>query len=107
MNSVRLEQLLKFLDESPDDPFILYALALEYTSSNPELALQYFTALLNNHPDYLPTYYQAAQFYEQIDQKEKALALYSKGIELATLQQDLSTRKELQAALELLREDDL
>jgi tetratricopeptide (TPR) repeat protein len=106
MNSLRLSQLLKFHEESPDDPFIQYALALEYKTKNREQALRYFTELLNHHPNYLPTYYQAGQFYEEINQKGKALDVYHKGIELATLQQDLSTRKELQAALDLLIEDD-
>lgn len=105
MNSARLTQLLSFLEETPDDPFILYALALEYKSSDREGALHYFTRLLTDHPDYLPTYYQAAQFYEETNHIPKALEMYRKGIDLATRQQDAATRKELQAAFDLLREE--
>ncbi len=105
MNSARLNQLLSFLEESPDDPFILYALALEYKSSDREQALHYFTRLLNDCPDYLPTYYQAARFCEETNQIPKALELYRKGIDLATRQHDEATRKELQAAFDLLHEE--
>ena len=105
MNSKRLEQLLKFLEETPNDPFVLYALAMEYKSTDPERTTQLFNQLLIDHPEYLPAYYQAAQFKEENDLKEEALELYTRGIELAKKQDDHSTLKELKAAYTLLMED--
>jgi tetratricopeptide (TPR) repeat protein len=105
MNFKRLDQLLKFLEESPDDPFVLYALALEYKSTEVERSSQLFDQLLNQHPDYLPTYYQAALLREEINEKDKALNIYRKGMDLAAKQNDQSTHKELQAAYNQLIED--
>ena len=34
MQSTRLTKLLEFLESDPNDPFVLYALATEYNSSN-------------------------------------------------------------------------
>ncbi|MCU0358168.1 MAG: tetratricopeptide repeat protein [Cyclobacteriaceae bacterium] len=105
MNSERLRQLLAYLDESPDDPFILYALAMEYRTEKPEEADQLFTELLNQHPDYLPTYYQAASFQESKGNIDKAIQLYRAGILLAEKQKDSGALKELKAAYQLLEND--
>jgi tetratricopeptide (TPR) repeat protein len=102
MNSERLRQLLAFASESPDDPFIQYALAMEYRSEQPQEAKRIFGELLHHHPDYLPTYYQAAALCEQQGRTEDALKLYQAGIELAIKQNDRGALKELRAAYELL-----
>ena len=51
MNHSRLNQLLEFYKEDPNDPFNIYALATEYKSIDPEKALTYFELLIENHPD--------------------------------------------------------
>lgn len=104
MNSTRLIQLLKFLEESPDDPFIHYALAFEYKDTDPEQASRLFDHLLENHPDYLPTYYQAAQFLEEQGKIKEARQRYEQGITLATRQNNTGALKELKAAYSLLEE---
>ena len=63
MNTERLTQLLKFLEEDPHDAFNWYAVATEYRATDPDRALVYFEKLLTEHPDYVPTYYHAAQLY--------------------------------------------
>lgn len=105
MNSTRLTQLLKFLEESPDDPFIQYALALEYKATEPEQALHLFNQLLENHADYLPTYYQVGQFLEEQGKFEEARQRYQQGISLATLQKNTGALKELKAVLALLDDE--
>lgn len=105
MNSTRLEQLLKFLEDDPDDPFILYALALEYKSVDPGETGKLFTQLLEYHPDYLPTYYQAALHKEELGQSLDALSLYGAGIEIAKKQNNFSALKELQAAYDTLADE--
>ncbi len=56
MNEQRLQQLFKFLEEDKNDPFTLYAIALEYQETQPDEAMKYFEGLLQNHPDYTGTY---------------------------------------------------
>ncbi|HRJ28483.1 MAG TPA: tetratricopeptide repeat protein [Cyclobacteriaceae bacterium] len=105
MNLTRIEQLLKFLEEDPNDVFSLYALALEYKKSNPAAAGKLFNQLLTHHPEYLPTYYQAAMMMEESGNTIEALQLYQQGIELARKMNDTATLKELQAAYNLLADD--
>jgi tetratricopeptide (TPR) repeat protein len=105
MNLTRIEQLLKFLEEDPNDVFSLYALALEYKNEQPAEALQLLNQLLVTHPDYLPAYYQTAALMQENGEIKDALKLYEAGIELARKQNNLATLRELQAAHELLLED--
>lgn len=57
MNSERIKLLEQYVEDDPNDPFNLYALALEYQKQNPAKAGKLFELLLAKHPDYLPTYY--------------------------------------------------
>lgn len=98
MNTTRLEQLRQFLKEDPNDPFNLYALALEYLRlAETDEARRYFELLLKEHADYLPTYYHAAKFYETLDMTDEALRLLKKGMELARTQHQDKTLRELKS----------
>ena len=97
-NLNRVMQLLEFLREDPDNPFNVYALALEYQSIDPEKASFYFEQLLNSHQDYLPTYSQAAMFFADQGNVEKAKEIYRVGIALARKDQNQHTLKELENA---------
>lgn len=94
----RLERLLAFLEEEPDDPFLLYAIATEYNASEPHKSLEFYEKLLNDHPDYVGTYYHAAALYADLDEPGKAEATYKKGIEVARLAGELKAMQELQNA---------
>lgn len=98
MNSNRIEQLLEFLKNDPNDPFTRYALATEYRNTEPEKSLAYFEELLKDHPDYLPTYYHAAHLYIDFHKDEEAEQLFKDGIELAKKQEDALALRELQNA---------
>ncbi|MCG8323858.1 MAG: tetratricopeptide repeat protein [Cytophagales bacterium] len=107
MNSERLKQLFDFLEHDPEDSFTIYAIALEYLQENQEKAKEYLDILLEKHPDYLPTYYQAALLYQSMNEDKKAINIFEKGIELAQKTNSLMTKRELQNALnELLFEED-
>lgn len=97
-NLHRIQQLLAFLEEEPDNPFNLYALALEYQHTDPKQADNFFNQLLTVHKNYLPTYYHAAAFYAEEGNIQKAKETYEKGIELATKVQDEHALKELKNA---------
>jgi tetratricopeptide (TPR) repeat protein len=78
----RIEQLLEFLKKEPNDTFLLYAIATEYLKTDTQKALEYYANLLQNHSDYIPTYYHAAELYANLEEYQKANAVYLKGIEL-------------------------
>ncbi|MGB3849249.1 MAG: tetratricopeptide repeat protein [Tunicatimonas sp.] len=98
MSTDRLEALLGFLQETPDDPFTLYAVATEYRREHPEKALGYYEKLLAEHPTYVPTYYHAAQLYVDLNQPERAEQTYQKGIAEAQKQSDALALRELRSA---------
>lgn len=98
MNEDRIAQLKNFRKENPDDPFLLYALATEYKDEQPEEAKNYFDELLEKHESYIGTYYHAAAHYAEYYDRDKAEAIYQKGIQLAQEQQDAHALRELQNA---------
>ncbi len=107
MAETRLQQLIKFYEEDPQDAFNVYSLALEYYKFDVQKSEEFFNKLLTDFPDYLPAYYHAAKLKEELGTNEIALAIYKKGMELAKKLNDPKTRQELQSAYnELLFEMD-
>lgn len=102
MQEQRIVQLQQMLQENPQDPFLLYALALEYRKQDLEQANLYFSKLLQQHPAYLPTYYHAAALYTELGQPQEAKNTYEKGIALAQQQNDAHTLRELRNAYQNL-----
>ena len=98
MNSQRLQKLKEFHKEEPNNPFILYALAMEYEKTDLSLALQYYRQLLNEHPEYLPTYYQVAHIFWDNEEIEEANDIFQKGIALAQKQDNQKALQELKAS---------
>ena len=95
MNNARLEQLLQFLQEDPDDPFNIYCLANEYKNSDPSKAMKYYQELLLNHAKYLPTYYHAAELHINNNEIARAEKVIADGITLAIEQNDQLALREL------------
>ncbi len=100
MHNNRIEQLLSFLEKEPNDSFLLYALAMEYSTVDLEKSLLLYERLLRETPSYLPTYYQAAKLYEELEEEERASEIYEQGIVLSEQAQDTHTLKELRKAYE-------
>lgn len=98
MSEERIEKLLIFLKETPQDPFLLYALATEYRTDSPGKAKEYFDEILTNHPNYLPAYFQAAHLYAEMRLIAKAGETFEKGIALARSLGETKTLAELQNA---------
>jgi tetratricopeptide (TPR) repeat protein len=92
----RLDNLLQMLEKQPEDPFLIYAIALEYHSQDKnEDANIYFEKLLIEHTAYLPVYYQAGLFHVQLGDIKRALDLFRKGMLLAHSQNNVKTYNEL------------
>jgi tetratricopeptide (TPR) repeat protein len=99
MQNTRLAKLLEFLANEPNDAFILYALATEYNTLNDkENAFFYYLKLVEEHPNYVGTYYHLGKLYEKEGQKEEAIDIYQKGITAARTKRDMHALSELQGA---------
>ncbi len=98
MNHERVKKLLEFLENEPNDPFTIYALATEHLDTESTKSKMYFEQLLQDHPDYLPTYYHAAQLYADLDMIDQANRTYQLGIALAEKQKEHKTLQELRNA---------
>ncbi|HRN94619.1 MAG: hypothetical protein M9931_11970 [Chitinophagales bacterium] len=102
-SEARLKQLLDLELQSPNDPFLKFALAQEYAAMPDRIAAEmYYEILLEKFPDYLPTYYQYAKLQEEKNETATAKDWYEQGIALAKKQADSKTLSELEAALFLL-----
>ena len=99
MNSKRIEYLSSLLSSQTDDPFIRYGLALELLHHDPDQAIAHFEILLEEFPDYLPTYYQAANLLLEIGSLERAVDIANAGMAIAEKQGENKTRDELNALL--------
>ncbi|MEZ4699866.1 MAG: tetratricopeptide repeat protein [Rhodothermales bacterium] len=96
----RLDSLLGFLREDPNDTFTLFAIASEFRKlGDDEQALAYFNRLAEHHPDYVGTYYHLGKLLESLHRAEEAIAVYTRGIRKAEELRDFHARAELQDAL--------
>lgn len=102
MEQSRLDMLERYYKEDPEDPFIIYALALEYEHIDVDKAEMMYNLLAQNHPDYLPAYYKAAHFFMDRQDLARAKSLFETGIRLAGGQGDIKTLSELKAAYQIL-----
>jgi tRNA G10 N-methylase Trm11 len=102
MENARIAQLLTYVAEEPNEPFNLYALALEYLKLDELKALAYFEKLTQDFEQYVPTYYHLAKLYEAREEIEKAKVIYQKGLLISELQKNTHAHQELQKAYQLL-----
>lgn len=101
--SNRKEQLLDFLKESPQDPFLKYALVMEYVKEGDrEGAIAGFEDLLTQHTDYVGTYYHFGKLLEKEGDSARALEIYKQGMEVARAKRNMHALSELQGAYNLL-----
>lgn len=96
----RIEALLDFLDEDPDDSFTRFALAREYQKRGAiDEARAYYEGLVERDPEYVGTYYHLGKLLEGSGRREEAISAYKAGIEVARRQRETHALAELQAAL--------
>ncbi|MBE9583743.1 tetratricopeptide repeat protein [Mucilaginibacter sp. JRF] len=99
MEASRLEKLLEFIKNEPNDEFLKYALATEYLRLNDtEKALAYYEDLTTNHPGYTGTYYHLGKLYEALNRKDDAIETYQTGMRITREKRDNHAYSELQAA---------
>jgi tetratricopeptide (TPR) repeat protein len=107
MQTDRLQKLLEFLKNEPDDEFLLYALATEYLRLNQsDTALSYYERLVKDHPSYVGTYYHLGKLYEALNRRQDALTTYENGMKIAREARDNHALSELQGVYNELNDED-
>lgn len=107
MDTSRLDKLLAFIQNEPEDEFLKYALATEYLRLNEvDKALGYYEDLVQNHPDYTGTYYHLGKLYEALGRRDDAITTYEKGIQITKAKRDMHALSELQGVYMNLMADD-
>jgi len=98
-NKTRLQNLLEFNNEQPNDSFTIYAIALEYMNIGEYAESEkFFAELIVNHKDYLAAYYHFGKLYEKMGNTTKAGETYLLGIRLAEARKDKHALSELKEA---------
>jgi tetratricopeptide (TPR) repeat protein len=101
MNKISL--LTQYLQESPDDPFLHFALAKEYENLDQlDLAIEKYEYLMRLHESYVGTYYHAGKIFEKKSSWPQAMYCYERGIEVARKVGDRHSAAELNEAKEQL-----
>lgn len=99
----RIAMLQEILDQSPDDAFARYGLALEYSNSGQtDQALAQFGTLLTKHPDYTAGYFMAAQTLAKAERTDEAKKMLTDGIASARRTGNQHALSEMEAMLETL-----
>lgn len=103
MNTERIDSLLQLIQDDPSDPFLKYALALEYATDIQYVAkaIDLLKQLRASHPDYLPLYYQLGTLLKNVGELKEALKIVQQGMQLALDQQKPHVFREL----DILKED--
>lgn len=83
MENERVQFLRDSIAAKPDDTFARYALALELgRSGKPDEAWEHFRYLMDHHPDYSASYYQAGMLLANQGRTEEARQVLAKGVEV-------------------------
>ncbi|MEO8705512.1 MAG: tetratricopeptide repeat protein [Kofleriaceae bacterium] len=96
----RIETFKSFIARNPGDPFPRYGLAMEHkTRGELELARAAFQDVLEQFPDYIPTYLMAGGTLAALGQMDEAAVVFQRGIDIAGQRGDAHAKKELESAL--------
>ncbi len=104
--SDRLKQLETFLADSPNDAFILFAIAKEHEGlNNTDEAIRFYRQLEKDHSDYVGTYYHLGKILEKVEGVDAAIKVYTNGMAVAKAQGDRHALSELAGARMEIDED--
>ncbi|HOA71844.1 MAG TPA: tetratricopeptide repeat protein [Phycisphaerae bacterium] len=99
----RLEQLQKMLTTDPEDPFLNFALAMEYVKvGRPDDALNQFNRVIELDRKYVPAYFQKANLLVSLGRHDEAKSVFSEALTVAEQAGDKHAAAEIREALALL-----
>lgn len=103
----RIKELEKILDDNPDDPFIIYALAREYEQSLATMqALLMYEHLVTDHPAYIATYYHYAKILYSAGNRNEGIRMLERGIKWGMKEKDMHAVSEMKGLLFLWTHED-
>lgn len=103
----RFQYLQQLLESSPNDSFVLFAIAKEYEGRGDSAnALSFYLRLLEADPNYVGLYYHLGKLYESMANDEKAIQTYKQGIRISRQAGDQHAAGELNGALLNLADPD-
>ena len=106
MNSNRLNQLMSFFEASPNDGFIIFAVAKEYEKYDDiDNAMKYYLELKQKDPKYVGLYYHLGKLLEKKEQYQEAYDTYVEGMKIAKEAGDNHALGELATAKMIVEED--
>lgn len=98
----RLKELESMLDENPDDPFIIYALAREYEQALSTMqALLMYEHLVTDHPAYIATYYHYAKLLYQAGNRHEGIRMLERGVEWGIQEKEMHAVSEMKGLLSM------
>jgi tetratricopeptide (TPR) repeat protein len=96
----RIAMLTEVLAANPSDAFARYGLAMEHSKAGQtEAALAEFAKLLQQHPDYTPGYFMAAQTLAAAGRNDEARKMLQDGIGSALRTGNQHAQSEMEAML--------
>lgn len=102
----RIDKLKSFIANDPTDLFSRHALAMELVKIGDfPSAIQEMEDALKVDENHIGTYYHLGKTYEKVNEFEKALQTYEKGIHLAQVLNKQHELRELKGALNLLNDE--
>ncbi len=103
----RFQYLQQLLAASPEDSFVLFALAKECEGRDEgPKALEFYLRLQEADPNYVGLYYHLGKLYEKMEDHPKAAQTYKQGIEVSKKAGDRHAASELAGALLNLEDPD-
>jgi len=101
MQNNRLIKLQEMLEESPNDIFLNYALAMEYKGlSQFNKTIEQFNKVLLLDENHVPTLYQLGVLWSDSNENDKAILILEKGLEITKQQKDHKTANEFRTLLD-------
>lgn len=99
----RLDQLGKMLAGDPEDPFLNFALAMEYAKAGRhDESLAQFDRVIELDRKYVPAYFQKANLLVSANRKPEARDVFTQALAVAEQTGDKHAAAEIREALALL-----
>lgn len=99
----RREQLEAMLVDSPEDIFLLYALAMEWENEEEhDKSLKIHRDLMAGSPPYVPSFFMAGQQLANLERNDEAKSILALGIEQADAQGNTHAAGEMRGFLDAI-----